>query len=185
MLQTTPADELVIGFWGRMGSGKTLNMTKWAIFFAETMNRPIYANYHINHPKAHLFTSFKELEKVRHAIIAYDEIHVDLDSRGWDRKNQQAFTHWFTQTRKMFCSFLYTTQTIDQLEKRIRNNTQYLFLCSKQFLYSNLKSTGSVLVEKLYNTEFGMENTSFVKQFNNPYPQLICPYYFMRFIFHL
>lgn len=164
-----PANELVIGFWGFMGSGKTLNMTKWAILLSETSGRPIYANYHINHPKFRYFKDFSELDQVRHAIICYDEIHVDFDSRAWDRGKQQKFTHWFTQTRKMFCSFLYTTQSIDQLEKRVRNNTQWLFCCSK--------NKRKDLIETLYNTQLGMHSAIKINKRVLTKPYLIYPFY--------
>jgi len=164
-----PANELVIGFWGFMGGGKTLNMTKWAILLAESSGRPIYANYHINHKQAHYFTNFKELEHITHAIVVYDEIHVDFDCRGWDKKGQQAFTHWFTQTRKKYITFLYATQSIDQLEKRVRNNTQYLFCCTK--------NKRKELKEELYNTQLGMANAIKISTRILAKPYLIWPYF--------
>lgn len=165
----TPANEVIIGFWGFMGSGKTLNMTKWGILFSEITGRPLYANYHINHPNFKFFSDFQELEQVRHAIILYDEIHVDLDSRGWDKKRQQAFTHWFTQTRKMYCSFFYATQSIDQLEKRVRNNTQYLFWCTK--------NKRGELKEILLNVQLGMQQTIKINERTMSKPYLLYPFY--------
>lgn len=165
------ADEIVAGWWGRMGSGKTLNMTKWGILLAEATNRPLYANYHINHPRAHYFEDFREIaDSISHAIICWDEIMVDHDSRNSIRKDQtairqQEFTHWFCQTRKLYCSFLYTTQRLNTLEKRIRENTQYIFRCSKDKYFN-------CTYERLYDTAEGFELAHFLTQFTNDKPQL-------------
>lgn len=126
-----PVDEYIIGFYGKRGSGKTLNATKRGIILAEITNRPLYANYHINYKNFHYFEDFRDIEELTNAIIIYDEIHVDLDSRYWDKKNQTRFTHWITQIRKMYCTFLYTTQRLNTLEKRIRENSDYVYICKK------------------------------------------------------
>lgn len=177
METTTDADELVIGWFGRMGSGKTMNMTKWAIMFSEKSGKQIYSNYHINHKNAHYFKKYQELENVRNAIICYDEIHVDQDSRNWDSKSQQKFSHWVTQTRKMYNSFFYTSQTLDQLEKRIRNNTLYVFFCSKN-RYKN------EMYEDLYDTQMGFGSSVYLKRFVFNKPWLLFNYYNTRELIH-
>lgn len=164
-----PAEEIIIGFWGFMGSGKTLNMTKWAVVLAEKTGRPIYANYHIKHKNAHFFNDFKQLEHVHHAIVVYDEIHVDFDSRSWDSPKQKVFTHWFTQTRKKYISFLYSTQSLDQLEKRVRRNTQWLIWCQK--------TRNGHYKETLLNTQLGMEQAIKVNTRTLNKPHLIWPLY--------
>lgn len=161
------ADEIVAGWAGRMGAGKTLNMTKWGCIMAEAFGRPIYANYHINHPQAHYFSDFRDIaESVHDAIICWDEIMVDHDSRNWESKKQQQFTHWFCQTRKLRCSFFYTTQRLNTLEKRIRENTQYIFKCTKDRIWNRT-------YEDLYNTEDGFENAQKITRFINEKPQLL------------
>lgn len=169
---STSADEIVMAFVGRMGSGKTLNMTKWAIIFAQLSNRQIYANYKINHPQAHYFKSYKELNDVHNAIICYDEISVDHDSRSWDSKGQQQFTHWFLQTRKLHCSFFYTAQRVNSLEKRIRENTLYLIKCTKKIVANRPN-----FYEDLFDTQEGFEMAIHLKKFVLTTPQLIYRFY--------
>lgn len=177
IIGSTSADELVICWFGRMGSGKTLNMTKWAIFISEQTNRPIFANYPINHPNAHYFKEYRELKEINNAIVCYDEISVDHDARSWDSKGQQKFTHWFLQTRKLKCSVFYTTQKVNTLEKRIRENTLYLFKCSKK-----LELNKMIFFEDLFDTQEGFENAIWLKKFVLKYPELIYNYYNTNFI---
>ena len=146
---------MVIGFVGRMGSGKTLNMSKYAYLFGQVLDMPIYANYTLEN--ANLFTDFRELENKKDIIVAYDEIHIDFDSREWDKKIRYQFTQWFTQLRKRGIIFMYTTQKINTLEKRIRENTDYIFWCYKDLL-------NGCLIENLYDTQLGIEQAIFMSK---------------------
>lgn len=174
----TSADELVIGWFGRMGAGKTLNMVKWAVLFSELTGRKIYSQIKINHKNWISFSDFRELEEVRHAIILFDEIHTLFDSRKWDSKLQQKFTYWFTQTRKMYNTIFYTSQTLDQLEKRVRNNTQFVVLCTKD------RKRGEMF-ESFYNTEFGFSQAQFLSRKVFTKPELIYNLYDTRQLINL
>lgn len=153
-----PPQCMVIGFIGRMGSGKTLNMSKYATYFSQRLHMPVYANYHL--VNATVFTDFRELEKMQNIVIAYDEIHIDFDSRDWDKKIRYQFTQWFTQLRKRGIIFLYTAQRHNTLEKRIRENTDYLIMCQRKkhalceyILDAQLNSQEPTLVNRIINNK--------------------------------
>jgi len=158
------SQNMVLGWIGRMGSGKTLNMTKWALLFSDALSMPLYANYHIN--GGQVFHDFKDLENKQDIIVAYDEIHVDHDSRDWNNKTRWAFTHWFTQLRKKGIIFLYTTQNTDALELRVRRHTDYMFWCYKSHSKGHL-------IEIVYDTQMSLENALYCKTITNIKPELL------------
>jgi len=121
---------MVIGIIGRMGSGKTLNMTKWGLLFSELTKKRPYFNYHVK--GGIFFKNYHDITHVHHAIICYDEISTEHDSRNYEAKGQIKFTHWFLQNRKRGNDFLYTTQRFNTVEKRIRENTDILILCKEK-----------------------------------------------------
>lgn len=156
-------ETLILGWLGRMGSGKTLSMSVWAQIFYNLTGKQIWSNYHL--ANARFFKDFKDLENEENIIVCYDEIHIDFDSRDWDNKKRQQFTHWFTQIRKRRIIFLYTTQNVDALEKRVRRQTSYLFICRKHYQYNYLH-------QDIYDTQLGLENATFLRRMTYKQPQL-------------
>lgn len=161
---------MVIAFLGRMGSGKTLNMSKWGSFFAEQCHKELIANYHLKN--ASYFNTHKQIKDIKNAIICYDEITTDHDSRNWE--NNVKFTHWFLQLRKIGCDFLYSTQRWNTVEKRIRENTDIIIRCSKKRqIGSNQFIDKWAFVEKIFDIQDGEDQAITGKTLINKYPQFL------------
>jgi len=157
---------IVIGFIGKMGSGKTLNMTKWALMLKENTGLEVWANYHIK--GCHYWNKIKKIQDQVNIIVVVDEIHVLFDSRDWDTKERYAFTQWFTQIRHRGIVFIYATQRTDTLEKRIRNHTDYMIWCSKQSTLNAKKEKQYIFTEKIYDTQMSLDQAIYCKTLKTP-----------------
>lgn len=125
---------MISGFIGKMGSGKTLSMTKEILKYY-VKGYTIYSNYHLNIP--HKKVNFDELiilankqTGLNNAVIALDEIHILLDSRSGMSNKSKLITFWLNQTRKMKVKLLYTTQYLHQIDKRLRSGTDFFIFCN-------------------------------------------------------
>lgn len=151
---------MVIGFIGKMGSGKTLNMTKWALMLKKATGLEVFANYHIT--GCHYWNKIKTIQNETNIIVVVDEIHVLFDSRDWDTKERYKFTQWFTQIRHRGIIFIYATQRTDTLEKRIRNHTDYMIWCQK------INKNGITFIEKIYDTQMSLDSAIYCKTIKTP-----------------
>lgn len=123
---------MIIGFVGKVGSGKTLLMT---YFLYKYFNRDwrIMTNYGLKfkHQKA-IFETFQDLHiDLKHVGLGIDEIHLWMDSRTSMKKRNRVFSYFITQSRKRNLIFYWTSQRFGQVDKRLRENTDYLFSCKK------------------------------------------------------
>jgi hypothetical protein len=89
--------------------------------------RPIIANYPL--ACARLVSSWSQVIAFEAGVFAWDEAHVDADSRQFARNVE--VTSWFLQTRKAGLDLYLTTQSFSQVDNRIRAMVDYLFLCEK------------------------------------------------------
>jgi hypothetical protein len=118
---------MICGFIGRMGSGKTLSMTRELYKYYKKGHR-IITNYGVGFP--HERINFEELyeaaetqEEMNNLVIALDEVHIVLDSRSGMSGVNKVITFWLNQTRKMGVKLFYTTQYLHQIDKRLRSGT--------------------------------------------------------------
>jgi hypothetical protein len=121
---------MILGFIGELGAGKTLNAVLWSQYLKKLSGDKldIYANFHIFNAKR--FRSVDELLNISNAIIVYDEIHTDINSRIWWKNNE--IINYFLQLRKRNNFLIFTTQNIKQVDVRLRNITNFLFYCLKR-----------------------------------------------------
>jgi len=126
-------DNMIFRFEGNMRGGKTLSMTQWACFLSEATGQPVFANYTIQWPLFHRFELWRDLKDVRNAIICYDEISTSMDSRNYKSKDQIYFTHLFAQLGKLGNTMMYSAQRVHTVEKRIRDNTDFVIGCQRLF----------------------------------------------------
>jgi hypothetical protein len=121
-----------------MGSGKTLSMT----YFAHKhylKGIEIFANYGLLFPYKPIdYEKIKNLDvEFENAAVCIDEIHVFIDSRSSMTKVNRMVSYWITQSRKRnIKAFMYSTQHIGQVDKRLRDNTDYFVLC-KRIIHHN------------------------------------------------
>lgn len=151
---------MVIGIIGRMGSGKTLNMTKWGLLFQELTKLPAFFNYHVK--GGHFYERLNDVITRQNAIICCDEITTELDSRSWESGKSVKTSHKIVQIRKLNINLLYTTQRWNTVEKRLRENTDYLIMC---------KEKGKI--ERIIDVQDGEEMATEVITLINEHPELI------------
>lgn len=124
---------MIIGFIGRMGSGKTLSMTRYAYKYYRAGYK-IFSNIKFFFP----YTEYTLSELVdfanndvplKKSLIILDEAHIFLDSRNSQNKKNKIISYFLLQTRKKGCHLYYTTQRFHQIDKRLRDNSDVLIQC--------------------------------------------------------
>lgn len=124
---------MILGFIGRMGSGKTLSMTR-EIKKYKNKGFHIITNYDVSFADESLdfdklYKMAENQEPLNNVVIALDEIHILLDSRSSITKTSKVMTFWLNQTRKMNVKLFYTTQYAHQIDKRLRFGTDIFVYC--------------------------------------------------------
>lgn len=124
----------------------------------------IYANFHFaKYPYFTYFEEWSELKNVKNSIICYDEIGGTHDARLYNSRSQILFTNVFNQMGKMGNVFLYTCQREFQVEKRVREQTDYIIECSKNHATGKMGQTW-------LDVQRGRERPKFINKvyLNNP-----------------
>jgi len=130
---------MIISYRGNQRSGKTFRMTLDALRISALHDTPIYSNYPIFVGNVFTYRDLTELFSIRNSIIIVDEINTALDSRNYEKKAVIDFTHFFQQMGKLGNTFLYSAQRIHTVEKRIRDNTDYVYECARLWPSSTLQ----------------------------------------------
>jgi hypothetical protein len=125
---------MIVGFIGKMGSGKTLSMTK-ELHKYYLLGNTILSNYGLafDHHAVNFDTLYdwaEEQKPMGDIVLALDEIHIMLDSRSSISNMSKVMTFWLNQTRKMNVKLFYTTQYLHQVDKRLRNGTDLFVFCN-------------------------------------------------------
>lgn len=126
---------MIIGLIGRMGTGKTLSLVRYAWFYYK-QGYKIYSNISLNFP----YTKIGLQDLINYAnnnvylnksIVILDEAHISLmDSRNSMSVRNRVLTHLIVLSRKMGFTLFYTTQMYHQVDKRLRSNTDILIKCT-------------------------------------------------------
>lgn len=153
---------MILGIFGKMGSGKTLMMTMLASALKhEVPDIKLFSNYNLN--RAEIINSTDELIKITDGVVALDEFWVSMDSRVW--KDNVFLTRWINQTRKKNLLVLYTTQAFGQIDIRVRNATDLLIFCERFskaktpfFRYSFIDNFGKTILKSFKILESQAEN---------------------------
>lgn len=118
-----------------MGTGKTLFMTVRTKQHYDKGER-IIANYGLRfpHEKADSKMLMQIVESdanLQRCVLALTEVHVLLDSRESMKKRNKTLSYLILQTRKRQVYLFYDSQSLHQVEKRLRDNTDYFVFCKK------------------------------------------------------
>lgn len=151
----------VIGLIGRMGTGKTLSVVRYAYLYYK-QGFTIYSNMKLNFP--HHFIGLQDLVNYANAninfeksVIILDEAHVLLDSRLSGSKRNVVLTHLIVVSRHLGgsggCHIFYTSQYLHQVDKRLRANTDVLIKCSSKDFRGEKYTMNLVMIMQ----EFGMK----------------------------
>jgi hypothetical protein len=132
----------IYAFTGGLGSGKTLLMSLFAMLMHQAAGLPAYANYGLKF--ARRVETYGELFNLGYAVVALDEAHVLIDSRMFSKSHVIAFTQWALQTRKAGLVVLMTTQSIHQIDKRVRGIIDRLYICKRYGRLGQLRTRYTV-----------------------------------------
>jgi hypothetical protein len=149
---------MIIGLIGRMGTGKTLSLVRYAWLYYK-QGFKIYSNITLNFP--HVKIGLQDLINYANtntyldkSVVLLDEAHISLlDSRNSMSVRNRVLTHLIVLSRKMGFILFYTTQMYHQVDKRLRSNTDVLIKCSTK-KYKNENYTHNLIMLMM---EFGMK----------------------------
>lgn len=168
---------MIYGFFGEMGSGKTLTMSKYAYMFY-SLGYKVYTNYNLNFPHEKLTRQFLEsivkdnIDIGDKAIFCIDEIDMLIDSRMSMKKGNIIISYLLKQVRKKKIKILYTVQYEHMIDKRLRSGTKTRVLCNSKNIMIFTPTT-EYMVKIIYN-QFIIDGT-ITKKFRfvgNPFYKL-------------
>lgn len=115
---------------GDEGAGKTLSMSAFGALLSEVYEVPLAANYPMFGVKNFTWIqSFEQLKSFENGIFLFDEMWESMDSRL--PKNNILLSHWVKQSRKKKLLMFYSTQGLDQIDKRVKIGTKIIMYCVK------------------------------------------------------
>lgn len=136
---------MIYGYVGQIRQGKTLSAVREILKYYYKNHKTIYSNIMLSIPHKVLTIDMliDAVETERDifepdSICFIDEIHIWLDSRMSASKRNKVVTYFLLQTGKMGIDsdfgliLIYTTQWIDQIDKRLRHTTEVLIECHKK-----------------------------------------------------
>lgn len=163
---------MIFSFEGNQREGKSLGATALGIYLARLAgNIPVVANYHITQYQPFLyFQKPSELENIYNSVIIYDELGTSADARTWNSQQQVKFTHVFAQMGKRGNTLIFTAQRIGLVELRVRQQTDIVIECQKNYLTGTLTQIWS-------NTQRGRERARLIGKYIVAKPESIYSYY--------
>lgn len=169
---------MLIGIVGDLGAGKTLTMTKLLREDFVKKQCDIYANYHLEFKHKKLDSAFMKNFKtlnLHNCSIGIDEIHIFIDSRSSMKASSKIISYFLLQTRKRNVDLYYTTQFLNQVDKRLRNISDIIIQCnrlkrrmSKDFMIVNtFNLRNGRKIRKVFDPEqyYSMYNTNEIIDF--------------------
>ena len=128
---------MIIGYVGTRGRGKTLSAVREA-YEHYKQGYEVYSNVKLSKKyfKKYNLITLKDIidwvkgdVQFKKAIFILDEVHIYIDSRSGMSKKNVILSYFVLQTRKRNVRVLYTTQFLDQVDKRLRQPTEVLIDC--------------------------------------------------------
>lgn len=128
---------MIIGIEGGIGTGKTLLLTTLGIADYRK-GRKLFTNVKINIDdqkiiyltKQYIYTMLERIKSgeldMKNSTVLIQEAHNYVDSRDSISMKNRTFTYWILQSRHVgrdSCDIIYDTQRFDQVDLRLRRNT--------------------------------------------------------------
>jgi len=118
---------MINGFTGLPGAGKTYEMTRIALKYIKK-GVDVYANYSIL--GARKYDNLLDLLNIRQGVILVDEINLICPSRAWEALPVELYQLW-SHERKFGLMIYWTAQSVNRVDKIIREITHYVYDCKK------------------------------------------------------
>lgn len=118
-----PLPNMFIAITGMPGHGKTLSMTILGVNLSKLMNVPLFATYTLNDVQYTKVRTIEELLAMQTGVVLLDEFWLNMDSRSFSQNVQ--LSQWVMQARKKSLLCFYTSQTMRQVDLRVRNITDW------------------------------------------------------------
>lgn len=118
---------------GKLGAGKTLALTYFA-YRKYLQGRDIFTNYPLNFPKMPLgspqpnitmLRTIQDVLKMRSGYGALDELWASCDSRESMKNKNTLVSNILLKSRKRDIHFGFTSQEFGQIDKRLRDQTEF------------------------------------------------------------
>lgn len=122
----------VLGITGPFGNGKSTTAVIKAHTWAAASGAKIFANFPLR--GAYLFESYHDwyrVADVHGSVVIFDESQTNFDSRKWANEENTTLTQIFNYVRKMNCIFIFILPSYNNIDTRIRQNTELLINCHK------------------------------------------------------
>lgn len=153
------------GYIGRPGAGKSYTLTERAIREARR-GKQVFANYVINEPNCWFFTPDQLLD-LPPGVIVIDEAHLWFPAR-MALRLPPSWLAMLSQTRKNGWDLLWASQHESRVDRIVRDNTSWMWLCSAWFAYDGHPL---FFVSKSYEPEYfrkqGKMMTRRIRMFDN------------------
>lgn len=140
-------------FTGQQASGKTLAMSYFAYdYFLKGYT--VHCNYNLSF-KFNPLTAKDIIDyttgavQFERAVFCLDEIHNIFDSRNFGKKSNKIFSYFLTQTSKRDVVLLGTTQVLQQVELRFRQNCDFQCFCQRELLIPNTKPQQYIILHDM------------------------------------
>jgi len=121
-------NNIIVGFIGKQGTGKTWLMTRYGIKEHIENNRTIFSNYKINKLDYTPITSLKDLSKMKNGIALLDELWLWLWARTSMSRINAEINKIIMLNRKRDMDILFSSQRYLAIDVMLRSVTDYLYL---------------------------------------------------------
>lgn len=122
---------MIFGIIGNLGAGKTLSLTALGLKMSDMFEQGvIVSNYSVDYADMYVENpvELEELSKQEQGLQMLDEVWAWADSR--NSGNNELFNEMVINSRKRGWVVGYTTQDLHMIDKRLRDNTDYIILPS-------------------------------------------------------
>lgn len=167
----------VTAYVGLHGSGKTYHLAEVGLD-ASRQGRKVYNNFGLEVPGAIPVLTWGDVLAVRDGVLLIDEMGVLAPARAW-AKFPPALTLVWTQARKMGLDIHYSTQSLDYVDKYIREVTGAVVACSAWGFGGEVKLFSR---RRYHGWEYGKSKARSQWGFRRPKPDVYGAYDTMRMI---
>lgn len=171
----------IFGIEGGIGSGKTMTLVYYALRDLKEGKR-IFSNVKFKNLSADeksrityltkdaINNMFNEIKSgrfdMKNSTVIIQEAHNYVDSRTSMTDKNRVFSYWILQSRHTgagSCDIMYDTQELGQVDKRLRNNTDFIM---RPQIYTKLENGMPVDVSVLIEAKIGQRWCKFTEMYN-------------------